>query len=338
MPVTKRAPLTAVFLAMSLLAAQASSAPTRQEIQQADKLFREARTLMGQGKLEAACPKLEQSQKLDPAPGTLYQLAVCYEGTGKPATALAYFTEIADLAKKAGYKDKEKVARDKATELEPKVPRIVIEVPEASRVSGLSISRDGKTVPEDQYNHPILVDPGDYAIAASAPGKKPFDTSVSVRGEGVRVKVPIILADAEDKSKEQNQHPPPPPPKQSSFGAMRIAGVGLAVVGVGGVVVGSVFGLNARPTYDKAITNPALCPNKKQCYPEGSKLVREAQTDALISTIGFIAGGVLLAGGAAMFVLAPSKSPAQPSQTGASVAVVPVVAQGFGGVAAVGQF
>jgi hypothetical protein len=330
----------ALLCAGTLLAPAASSAPTKQEVQQADKLFREARTLMGQNKFDAACPKLEQSQKLDPAPGTQYQLAVCYEATGRPATALALFTEVADLAQKAGFKDKEKVARDKASALEPKVPRIIVEVPASSRVSGLSISRDGKEVPDSQYNQPILVDPGEYAIAANAPNKKPFDTTVSVRGEGVRVKVPIVLVDVESFSRRDDipPPPPPPPPKKSSFGVQRIAGLGMAAVGVGGVAVGAVFGVNAKSTYDKAINNHSLCPTKKACYPDGKKLVDEAQTDALISTIGFIAGGVVLAGGVLMFSLAPSRSASPPNQTGAAVGLVPVVAQGFGGVAAVGQF
>jgi hypothetical protein len=325
-------------MAAILVAAAAPAAPTKQEVQQADKLFREARTLMTQGKYEAACPKLEQSQKLDPAPPTQYQLGICYENTGRPATALAYFTEVADLAQKAGFKDKEKAARDKASALEPKVPRIVIEVPAASRVSGLAILRDGKPVPDNQYNQPILVDPGEYAISATAPGKKPFDTTVSVRGEGVRVKVPIVLADVEDLSKGPDGPPPPPPPvDKGGLGAQRIAGISLAVVGAGGVAVGAVFGINAKDTYEKAIKDPSLCPSKKACYPEGKKLVDEAQTAALISTIGFVAGGVVLAAGVVVFATG-SKKGSSSGQTGAAMTLVPVVGEGFAGASAVGRF
>lgn len=323
-------------MAASLIAAAASGAPTKQDVQKADKLFREARTLMAQGKYETACPKLEQSQQLDPSPPTQYQLGICYENTGRPATALAFFTEVADLAQKAGFKDKEKVARDKASALEPKVPRIIIEVSAGSRVSGLSILRDGKPVPENQYNQPILVDPGDYAISASAPGKKPFDTTVSVRGEGVRVKVPIVLADVQGVAKRPDSTPPDASPK-GGIGAQRIAGIAISVVGAGGVAVGAVFGLNAMSGYDKAIKDPSLCPSKKQCYPEGKKLVDEAQTNALISTIGFVAGGVLLAGGIVVIATGSPKAPG-PSQTGAEVAVVPLLGEGFVGAGAVGQF
>ncbi|MEZ4309608.1 MAG: hypothetical protein R3F14_16350 [Polyangiaceae bacterium] len=157
-----------------------SAAPSRKDVQAADKLFREARALMAKGEYEPACPKLEESQGLDPAPGTQYQLAVCYEHTGRPATAVTLYLEVAELAKQAGYKDKEKVARENADALSPKVPRLVIEVADALRGPGLAITRDGAPVPESDYNAPILVNPGEVTIEATAPGK-PFKSTVASR-------------------------------------------------------------------------------------------------------------------------------------------------------------
>ena len=323
-------------IALSLYATTALAAPSRQDVAKADKLFREARTLMSQGKFDVACPKLEESEKLDPAPGTRYQLAVCYEATGRPATALALYLEVADLAKSAGFKDKEKVAREKAEALEPKVPRIVIEV-KAARPAGLAITRDGAPVEEAQYNRPILVDPGDYVIEATAPERKPFKTTVAVKGEGARVSVPISLIPVEDFSRKEVPEPPPP---SSPFGAQRIAAIAVGAAGVGGVVAGSVFGMSAKDAYEKAMGDPSLCPTKKTCYPEGKSLVDQAQSDALASTITFIAGGLALAGGVVLFVTAPSSSAPVKGQhkTYPSLAVVPVASDTFAGVAASGQF
>jgi hypothetical protein len=333
-PTPRLAPLLAV--AISLYSAAALSAPSRADVAKADKLFKEARTLMSQGKFDAACPKLEESEQLDPAPGTRYQLAVCYESTGRPATALALYLEVADLAKAAGFKDKEKVAREKADALEPKVPRIVIEV-KAARPSGLVVTRDGAPVEESQYGRPILVDPGDYVIEATAPERKPFKTTVAVKGEGARVAVPISLAPVEDFSRKEVPEPPPP---KSSFGAQRIAAIAVGAAGAGGVVAGSVFGMNAKGAYDKAMGDPSLCPTKKTCYPDGKALVDQAQSDALISTITFIAGGVALAGGVVLFVTAPSGAPPAKGQhsTYPKLAVVPVATDTFAGVSATGAF
>ena len=324
----------AALLACTLCASAASAAPSRQDMQKADKLFREARALMGKGTYEPACPKLEESQKLDPAPGTQYQLAVCYESTNRPATALALFLEVADLAQKAGYKDKEKVARDNAAALEPKVPRIVIEVDAKQRVSGLVVTRDGAAVDPSQFGRPILLDPGEATIEATAPGKKPFRSVVTIQGVGTRVTVPIQLEDLAPREQ------PPPPPK-SSFGPFHIAAVGAAAVGVGGVVVGSVFGMSAKDAYEKAINDDTLCPTKKTCYPEGKRLVDGARGDALVSTIAFAAGGVFLAGGVVLFVLAPTLTGAKTSEKKddkASMTIVPVAAPGYGGLSATGTF
>lgn len=330
-----RSPLAAAALFAALLwSGVALSAPSKQDVAKADKLFRDAKVLMGQGKLAEACPKLEESQSLDPAPGTKYQLAVCYEGTGRPATALAYYNEIAELAKSAGFKDKEKVAREKASALEPRVPRIVLEVPTSSP-SGLTVQRDGAPVDPTQYNRPILVDPGPITVEAQAPGKKPFRSTVNVQGEGTRVTVPIRLLDIEGPKKED----PKPPPSAPFMTSQRISGVVLAAAGIGGVSVGSVFGLQAKSTYEKAMTDATLCPTKTTCYPAGKKLVDSAQTDALISTIAFAAGGVALAGGVILFATGGAKKEEpKPDLSDVTATLTPVLTPGFTGVTVTGQF
>lgn len=329
---------TAAALALALSTSLAAAAPSKQDVARADKLFKEAKSLMAAGKLAQACPKLEESQSLDPAPGTKYQLAVCYEGTGKPATALAFYTEIAELAKAGGYKDKEKVAREKAAAIEPRVPRIVIEVASSSRVSGLAITRDGAPVEEGMYNRPILVDPGQYTIEATAPGKRPFKSTVTVEGEGTKVSVPVRLQDLEDFGK-RDEIPKEPASGPSSFGPQRIAGTVVGVLGLGGVVLGTVAGLDAKSAYDKAMGDPGLCPTKTTCYAAGKKLVDTAQTDALISTVGFIGGGVLVAAGVVIIATGgPGKSAPKTGSSGPSATFVPVVTGSYGGVAAAGQF
>lgn len=333
--IRRRAALS-LACACCLWVSSAVAAPNKKDQQKADKLFKEALTLMDKGSFDAACPKLEESQKLDPAPPTQFKLAQCYESTNRPATAMALYLEVAELASKAGYKDKEKYARDAAAAVEPKVPRIILEVPAKQRVLGLAVTRDGKPVEESQFDRPILVDPGDFTIEATAPGKKPFKSVVTVKGVGTKVAVPINLEDAAPQTGDK----PAPAPKSGYWGPQRFAAIGLGVVGVGGVVVGSVFGMSAKDGYEGAINDKALCPTKKTCYPEGKAKVDAAQTDALISTISFAVGGVALAGGVVLFLLAPSGSPAKPpASTGLrSWTVLPVAAPDYGGLITTGTF
>ena len=61
----------------------------------ADKLFEEANALAAVGRYAEACPKLAESQRIEPAVGTQFNLADCHEHLGQTATAFALFSEVA---------------------------------------------------------------------------------------------------------------------------------------------------------------------------------------------------------------------------------------------------
>src|SRR5258708_37292521 len=65
-------------------------------------LFDEGRKLLADGKYDAACPKLEESQRLDPGMGTLVNLAECWEHIGRTALAWARFHKGTDPARTEG--------------------------------------------------------------------------------------------------------------------------------------------------------------------------------------------------------------------------------------------
>src|SRR5262249_43356511 len=85
------------FLALALLVA-APLARAQSNKVAAEALFEEGRRLMSEGKVADACPKFADSQSLDPSPGTLLNLASCYEKMGMTATAWATYREAASLA------------------------------------------------------------------------------------------------------------------------------------------------------------------------------------------------------------------------------------------------
>src|SRR5580692_11189003 len=57
----------------------------------ADALFRKGREAAEKGDWATACPKFAESQRLDPAPGTLLNLADCEEHLGQLASAYEHF-------------------------------------------------------------------------------------------------------------------------------------------------------------------------------------------------------------------------------------------------------
>src|SRR5690606_35491852 len=68
----------------------------------AEALFDQAMQLMQAGRHAEACPKLVESQKLDPAVGSQLYLADCYERTARTASAWATFREAGYAARSGG--------------------------------------------------------------------------------------------------------------------------------------------------------------------------------------------------------------------------------------------
>ena len=165
------------------LCASAARAQGDEERAAAQALFDEARRLMAGGRHEQACPKLEESQRLDPGVGTQFNLAVCYETIGRTASAWSLFLEVAAAANRGAERAREQVARARAAALEPKLPRLRIVVPEQARASGLRVERGAVQVGPAQWGVALPTDPGTYTISASAPGKKRWQISVTVDGD-----------------------------------------------------------------------------------------------------------------------------------------------------------
>src|SRR5215831_1115444 len=94
----------------------------------AEKLFLDGRALMSAGKVHEACDKFADSQRADPALGTLLHLADCHEKDPRPATAWSEFTDATEQARNAGQHDRERYAQSHATALERQLQKIVIEV------------------------------------------------------------------------------------------------------------------------------------------------------------------------------------------------------------------
>jgi serine/threonine-protein kinase len=94
----------------------------------AEALFDEGRKLMQDGSYAQACVKFAESQRLDAGVGTWIYLADCYEKAGRLASSWVTFREAAAAARAAGQAEREKLARDRASQLEPKLTKLVLGV------------------------------------------------------------------------------------------------------------------------------------------------------------------------------------------------------------------
>ena len=108
----------------------------------ARSLFEQGRDLMKQKRYPEACPKFSESQRLDPAGGTLLNLAVCHEAEGKTATAWTEFNDAAMQARVEHRENREKFANDHIAYLAPKLSRLTVSLAPGAEISGLLVKLD----------------------------------------------------------------------------------------------------------------------------------------------------------------------------------------------------
>jgi hypothetical protein len=309
----------------------------------AEGLFYESRTLMQAGRFAEACPKLEESMRLDPGVGTQFNLADCNEHIGKIATAWIAFNDAAAQSKLSNQPEREKVARKRAAALEPRLPRLAVDVTGAP--VGLEVKRDALVVAPSAWGTPVPVDPGTHRISVTAPGKEPWETTVTTReGKVARVSVPRDLPDLGVAIVPAPPAPEPPEPaavQAAAFpepiveghgGTQRAIGWVVTSLGVAGVGVGAGFGLSSLGKRNAA---RAHC-NAVGCDSDGVRLRDDAFRNGNIATISMIAGGAALAGGLLLVLTAPRDAP--PRESVGRIRAVPITAIGGGGLSLQGVF
>jgi hypothetical protein len=307
----------------------------------AQGLFYEARSLMKEGRYALACPKLEDSLRLDYGIGTEFNLADCNEKLGKLAAAWSGFVHVASAAKAQSQAEREMVAHQRARALEPRVPKLVIEVP-TPPTPGLQITHDGMVVDSASWGSPMPIDPGLHRITASAPGKESWQGAVSATERAVvrisvprdlpamaRAAVPVIeTAPAIPVVEPRQQHEPFPEPIIEQPGrTQRAIGWILGGLGVAGIGVGAGFGIDSLQKRGRSEDHCVA----DRCDARGVSLRDSAIQSGDVATIATVAGGTALVGGVVLLLTAP-RVPSRKEVPPTSFRVVPHVAAGGGGL------
>jgi hypothetical protein len=161
----------------------------------AQLLFEQGRDLLEVGNIEEACPKLEQSVRLEVATGALLALAMCHEKAGKLATAWAEYKSVVERAAEAGQAEREQWASERVTTLRPLLSTLNIQITaELARVPGLQVWRDESLVAPQWWNVAVPLDGGTYRLKVTAPAHEPWEETITVRqqGDAQRLEVPLI--------------------------------------------------------------------------------------------------------------------------------------------------
>jgi len=311
--------LVAFVLATAWSATAAGQQPVIDKEADAERLFREGQKLMEERRFGEACPKFEAAYRKDHQLGTLLNLAWCHKEQGAIWQAWVEFKEAEGKAIELKRNDRRDFARARMAELEKSLARVVIEP--TTKVELTEVLVEDRRVPEAELGKPFAAEPGQRKLTFRAKGKKQVVQLVTiVKGDRPqRIPVPDMedmppggeveetTAEAEEEeAAEPKPVPTPAPVEDRKDGSLqRILGLATAGVGVVGVAVGAVYGLqtlnnectDGKPAYEG---DPNAPPS---CTPEQRD--RASETGA-ISTVSFIAGGALLAGGLFLYLTAPS--------------------------------
>jgi len=280
-----------------LCATSGAAAAPPGDVARAESLFQSARQLMREGKFGDACPQFEESQRLDPAPGTQLNLAECWERAGRTASAYREFLAVAQSSEKSGARERAAIARARAQSLENKLTRLAVTVPAGARVPGLQVLENGVPLAESAWGVPHALDPGPIVIEAQAPGRRAFRSEIALPADAAlhQLTIPVlapVVASSEPPSDESS-------PASRAVWIER-AGIGTASLGAVGLVVGTVLGVRAVSLYHRS--QDEGCDQNNVCTPEGLETRRSAVSSGNASTISFVIGGALVAGGAGLYV------------------------------------
>jgi len=270
----------------------------------AEALFRSGRELMAAGDLARACEKFAESQRIDPKPGTLMNLALCHEKVGRTASAWAEYVQAAEVAHRAGQDERERVAHERALALETTMPHLVVD---SAAGPSATVTLDGHPIGGAAFGTAIPVDPGEHVVAANAPGKDSFRESITVAPvpNPVTVHIPVLSAVVPGPlalSQASGNALRPGPTDDDGRSGFRTAGFISSGAGIALIGVGSYFG--ARAFMEKASAENAC--DATRCTQSGLDAIGAMKTAEAVSTIS-IAAGVLGVGVGIYFLLVPSR-------------------------------
>jgi len=289
----------------------------------AEQMFREGQQLLRQGRISEACEKLAASQRLDPAIGTLMNLAYCHELEGKTASAWSEYADAAAQSARAEEPQRERFAREHAAALEPSLSKMRIEVPRD--VAGLEVRLDGTPLPVASIGPEVPVDPGEHTLEASAPAKKAWRQPLHVApGRGLTVARVELEDDAgSDAALAAPTHP------SRTLGYV-LAGVGVATVGVGVALLVRAGAFDHKSNDEANVARQFSPPDPTFV----SASLADHQSAVASQTAGLVTAGVGAAvlGAGAYFYFARGAAPA------AGMHVVPGLAPGQASLALTGAF
>jgi hypothetical protein len=343
---TSAIPRVAVPSLAAALAVLATGGTARAEASAADKAAARDLAIAGiqladRGDCAGAVVKLKTAADLYPAPTVVERLGECQIALGKIVAGTESLQSVvhAELGPSPNpvFVEAQRRAQKALDAARSRIPKVVIHLAGPAPADA-RVTLDGERVPPALLDGERPTDPGLHQIAASAPGFKDAISSITL-AEGARSEVTLTLEPIPSAAPVLAPTspvlppgtatpgvPPAPAPEQpapaptSSSGGSIALPVTALVLGAAGLGVGGTFGLLAM---GKKSTLDSACDPGKSCPGASQQDIDAMNTNATVSTVGFIAGGVLVATGFILLLTRSSGSEGAPH-----AAVTPLVGPG----------
>jgi hypothetical protein len=287
--------LVGLVLASVLCVSAGARAEDTRDPASAEELFRQGRAASEQNDFNTACAKFRESNRLDPAVGTVFNIADCEEKLGRLATSWTLFQEVVQRLPPAD--NRRAIAEQRASKLEPRVPKLSIRLAHSDR-SDITVRRDGVSLGTMSLDTALPVDPGDHVVIVEAPGTRASEFHAHI-AEGESAVLDVKIGDAPPASEQPATGRSSG--TQSSQSPHHTAAYVVGGVGVAGLMTGAIAGvlvLNKKSTVHSDCVD-------KQCTQAGLGAADSGKTLGVISTVGLITGVVGLGAATYLFVSAP---------------------------------
>jgi len=281
----------------------------------ADQLYDDAKKLMDEGKASEACPKLEESMRLDPADGTELRLASCYEMIGRYASSWSLYRAALTKAKKANTAQRIEFATQHIAIVEPKISHLTLAVAPGANVPGLVVKLDDDAIGAGAFGTALPVDPGTHKVSVSAPGKNTWETKVEVGPEKTEKSVQIPqLEDAPANTATTTT--------KGGVPTLAYVSIGAGAVFLAGAVIGQ---LSARSAFDDR-KNDCAAQRTPTCDDTGTSKIHTWETISFVS-----AGLSAVSFGVGIYLIATApKTEAPPTVSSLRVGIMPGATPRFG--------
>jgi len=273
--------------------------PTATQKATAETLFQRGVSLAESGRVADACTQFDASLQIDPALGTLFRLADCYDRIGRTASAWALFSEAQARSRAAEQGARERMAAERVANLELRLSKLSFSVAKDA-LPGLELRMNDVVVPSASWGLELPVDPGPQRLRLSAPGHRAWlETVVVEKGPSTRkLALPALTPEPEQAAAQPSPAAARPAPTKAADSdrypawlGYAVGGVGLASAGVAGVMGYRAYDLNQQSLDECSRANANACTR------QGDALRDDARRAGVLSTVFAVAGGALLAGG-----------------------------------------